>query len=273
MEIVDVGDDYLRAMDIDLLEGRDFKKESDTDRRESVLVSEEFTRLFGLSGNAVGKRLLLKDSVQLYIIGVTSNLLTDGFWKAAAPVMLRYTSPDQYRQIVVSTAPENLISVNESMKEAWKKVSPNTLYSGRYADGNMYATQMININAVRIFSFLGIIAALMSATGLFALVSLNILKKMKEIGVRKVLGASSGNIIKVINAEFMIILLIASLIGGSSGYFMTDKMMDAIWEYYLPVNSVTLFICVALLVGVAAVTVGYKTIITAWMNPVDSLRE
>ena len=54
---------------------------------------------------------------------------------------------------------------------------------------------------------------------------------------------------------------------------MTDKMMDAIWEYYLPVNFVTLGICVGLLFVIAIITVGYKTIVTAWMNPVNSLSE
>jgi ABC-type antimicrobial peptide transport system permease subunit len=273
VEIVDIGDDYLEAMSVDLLEGRPFKKDSETDRRESVIVSEEFVKQFGITYNAIGTRLLLKDNVQLYIVGVMNNILTDGFWKPAAPVMLRYVGPDHYKQIVVSASPENLLSVNEYMKDVWKKVSPNTLYSGRYTDGNMYATQMINTNAVRILSFLGVIAVLMSGTGLFALVSLNILKKMKEIGVRKVMGASGANIARVINAKFVIILTVSSVIGSTMGYFMTDKMMDAIWEYYLPINFVTLGICVFLLFLVAIVTVGYKTITTAFMNPVNTLRE
>jgi ABC-type lipoprotein release transport system permease subunit len=273
VEIVDVGDDYLKAMNISILKGRDFIKDSESDKRESVIVSEEFIEQFGISAEPIGKRLLWKDSVQLYIVGTMGNILTDGFWKAAAPVMLRYVGPDQYSQIVVSTAPKNLVEVNDFMKEAWKKISPNTLYNGKSTDGNMYATAMINTNAVRIFSFLGIIAVLMSATGLFALVSLNILKKMKEIGVRKILGASAGNIATVINKDFFIILVVASVLGGGLGYLMVDKMMDAIWEYYLPVNVGTLGICVALLFNVAIVTVGYKTIVTAFMNPVNTLRE
>jgi putative ABC transport system permease protein len=273
VEIVDIGDDYLKAMNISLIDGRDFHKESETDKNESVLVSQEFVKQFGLKGNPIGKRLILKDSIQLYVVGVVGNILTDGFWKPAAPVMLRYVDPEQYTQIVVRASPENILAVNDYMKEMWKQVSPNTVYSGRYTDGNMYATQMINTNAVRIFGFLGIIAALMSSTGLFALVSLNVLKKMKEIGVRKVLGASAGNIARVINTEFIIILFVASVFGSGLGYLMTDKMMDAIWEYYLPVNFTTLGICVMLLFFVAIITVGYKTIATAWMNPVNTLRE
>jgi ABC-type antimicrobial peptide transport system permease subunit len=260
-------------MNIALLEGRDFIKDSKNDRNESVIVSKTFVSEFGLEGNAVGKRLLLADSLPLYIIGVVPDILTDGFWKPAAPVMLRYVAPDQYTQIVVSASPANLLSVNDFMLETWKNISPNTLYDGRHVDGNLYIAQLINSNAVRICVFLGVIAALMSATALFALVSLNILKKKKELGVRKVLGASIANIVRVINMEFILVLAFSSMLGSVAGYFLTDKGMDAIWEHYLPINVATLAICVGLLFIIAVITVGYKTISAARTNPVDSLRE
>jgi ABC-type antimicrobial peptide transport system permease subunit len=273
VEIVDIGDDYLKTMNVTLLEGREFIKDSKNDRNESVIVSKTFVNEFGLDGNALGKRLLLADSLQLFIIGVVPDILTDGFWKPAAPVMLRYVAPHEYTQIVVSTTPANLLSVNDFMVETWKKISPNTLYNGKHVDSNLYVAQLINTNAVRICVFLGIIAALMSATALFALVSLNILKKRKELGVRKVLGASIANIIRVINMEFMLILAVASALGSVAGYFLTDIGMDAIWEHYLPINIITLVICVGLLMIIAMITVGYKTISTARTNPVESLRE
>ncbi len=273
VEIVDIGDNYLKTMNISLLEGRDFIQNSENDKRESVIVSQTFVEQFGLGNNAIGKRLLLADSLQMYIIGVVPDILTDGFWKPAAPVMLRYVEPDQYTQIVVSTSPANLLSVNDFMVETWKKISPNTLYNGKHVDSNLYVAQLINSNAVRICIFLGVIAALMSATALLALVSLNILKRKKELGVRKVLGASIANIVRVINMEFMMIVAAASLLGSVAGFFLTDKGMDAIWEHYLPINIVTLAICVGFLVAIAVITVSYKTISTARTNPIESLRE
>lgn len=273
VEIVDIGDNYLKTMNISLLEGRDFIQNSENDKRESVIVSQTFVEQFGLGNNAIGKRLLLADSLQMYIIGVVPDILTDGFWKPAAPVMLRYVEPDQYTQIVVSTSPANLLSVNDFMVETWKKISPNTLYNGKHVDSNLYVAQLINSNAVRICIFLGVIAALMSATALLALVSLNILKRKKELGVRKALGASIANIVRVINMEFMMIVAAASLLGSVAGFFLTDKGMDAIWEHYLPINIVTLAICVGFLVAIAVITVSYKTISTARTNPIESLRE
>lgn len=273
VEVVDIGDGYLEAMNITLLEGRGFRQDSETDIRESVLVSETFVKQFGWTGSALGKRLLWKDSVQLYVVGVVNDILTDGFWKPAGPVMLRYVAPEQYTQIVVSTSAEKISVIDDLMKAEWKKISLNTLYNGKYTDGNMWVSEMINNNAVRIFSFLGLMAVLMSATALFALVSLNILKKMKEIGVRKVLGAPAANIARVINQEFIIILSVASLLGGAAGYVMTDKLMDAVWEYYLRVELPALAAAILSLFGVAVITVGYKTLTTVFMNPVHTLRD
>lgn len=271
-ETVDIGDDYLEAMNIGIVEGRGFEKDSETDRHESVIVSEEFVRQMGIAGSAVGKRLLWGDSVQLFIVGVTKDILTAGFWKPAAPVMLRYVAPEKYSQMVVAAAPGKLLQVNDFMKEQWKKVSPNTLYRGSYTDGNIRATAMINKNSVSIFGFLGIVAAVLSASGLFALLSLNILKRMKEIGVRKILGASAQNIAGVINREFIFVLMAASLFGGGLGFMMGNKMMDAIWEYYKNIDLLTLGICIGTLLTVALISVVYKTITTALMNPISALK-
>jgi putative ABC transport system permease protein len=271
-ETVDIGDDYLNAMGIDIVEGRSFEKDSETDKKESVLVSEEFVSQMGIKGSAIGKRLLLSDSVQLFIVGVTKNILTAGFWKPVEPVMLRYIGPEKYTQMVVAAAPGKLFAVNDFMKEQWKEISPNTLYRGDYVDGNIRTTAMINKNSMNIFGFLGIVAAVLSATGLFALLSLNILKRTKEIGVRKILGASAPNIARVINTEFIIILTIASLLGGGLGFMMGNKLMDAVWEYYKNIDLVTLGICVGVLFMVAGISVAYKTIMTSMMNPVNALR-
>jgi ABC-type antimicrobial peptide transport system permease subunit len=271
-ETVDIGDDYLKAMDIEIIEGRGFQKDSETDKKESVLVSEEFVKQMRIEGSAVGKRLLLSDSVQLFIVGVTKNILTAGFWKPVEPVMLRYVGPEKYTQMVVRAGAGKLFTVNDFMKEQWKEISPNTLYSGNYVDGNLRTTAMINKNSVSIFGFLGIVAAVMSATGLFALLSLNILKRTKEIGVRKILGASAQNIARVINTEFIVILLVASVFGGGLGFLMGNKMMDAVWEYYNNIDLITLGICIATLFAVAGISVAYKTIVTSMMNPVKALR-
>jgi ABC-type antimicrobial peptide transport system permease subunit len=121
--------------------------------------------------------------------------------------------------------------------------------------------------------FLGIVAMILSATGLFTLVSLNIIKKMKEIGVRKVLGASIVNITRIINTEFIIILLISSVLGCALGYFMVDLLMDSIWDYYQSTTTITFIVSVIVMFTISAITIGYKVFSAASMNPVNTLRD
>jgi putative ABC transport system permease protein len=271
-EVIDVGEDYLEAMDITILQGRGFQKDKESDRADAVIVSEEFVSQFAIR-NPIGKRILFMDSLSLYIIGVTKNIYPDAFWRPVGPVMLRYVGPDRYKHLVVRTSPEHLLEVNDFMKKEWNKLFPARLYTGKYSDGNLRITEMINTNVIKIFGFLGVIAVLMSTTGLFSLVSLNIVRKLKEIGVRKVLGASTANIIWLIGLEFIIILGFASMLGSALGYVMVNKMMDAVWEYYLEVSYATLEICVVFLFSVAMATVGVKVFRTTLINPVIVLRE
>ena len=113
----------------------------------------------------------------------------------------------------------------------------------------------------------------MTGIGLYTLVSLNIVKKMKEIGVRKVLGATTTNIAGVINLEFIINLGVATIIGSALGYFAANSLMDTIWEYYLKLTPTGLLLSVGAMVVIALLSVGYKTISTASMNPVKTLRD
>jgi ABC-type antimicrobial peptide transport system permease subunit len=273
VDIMDIGDNYLEVMDMTLLSGRKFQKDSETDRKESILVTEEFVKQYGWKDNPIGKRVVWMDTVQLYVVGVVKNVYTQALWGPIQPLMLRYANKDKYQQLLVKTEPTKMASVNEYMEKKWKEVFPNTLYSGQWIDQELQETNEINSNVSVMFAFLGFFAALMTGIGLFTLVSLNIEKKMKEIGVRKVLGASVANISGVINFEFMVNLGIATVLGGTAGYFAADLLMDSIWEYYMKLNVFTLMLSVSVMIVVAVAAVGYKTISTAMLNPTKTLRD
>lgn len=273
VDIFEIGDGYFEAMDMKLLSGRNFQKDSETDRKESILVTEELVKQFSWTDNPIGKRLVWMDTVQLYVVGVVKNIYARALWNPIQPMMIRYTSPDKYQQLVVKMDPKKITSVNEFMEKKWKEVFPNTVYNGQMIDEEFQETADINNNIVTMFGFLGFFASLMTGIGMFTLVSLNIVKKMKEIGVRKVLGASVLNIARVINLEFVINLGIATIIGGAAGYMMADSLMDSIWEYYLKLGVLTLMISILGMLIIAIASVGYKTITTASLNPTKTLRD
>lgn len=138
---------------------------------------------------------------------------------------------------------------------------------------DMAEANTVNNNIVTIFGFMGVIALILSATGLFTLVSLNILKKMKEIGVRKVLGASIANITRIINSEFVIILIISALLGSLLSYYAVDALMSSIWKYYQPATSASFAISVFTMFLISGIAIGFKVFSAASMNPVHTLRD
>src|SRR5690606_1267375 len=136
------------------------------------------------------------------------DVYTRGLWGPKDPMMIRYTSPEKYSHVIVRAPVAKLTDVNRFMEAQWKQVFPNRMYNGRILQEGMAEAATVNSNILKMFVFLGAVALILSGTGLFALVSLNIIRKMKEIGVRKVLGASVSNITRIINTEFVIILAI-----------------------------------------------------------------
>jgi ABC-type antimicrobial peptide transport system permease subunit len=272
VDIIEVGDNYLSTMDLKLLEGRDFVKDSETDRNESVIITEKLAKAFGWT-QALGKEIIWRDTVKLFVVGVVKDVYTQGLWREMEPMMIRYVLPEQYSQLVVSTQADKAVAINTFMNQEWNKIFPNRLYNGRMLEENMQQVDEVNLNIVYMFAFMGLVTMLLSATGLFTLVSLNIIKRMKEIGVRKVLGASVSNIARIVNTEFVIILVLASGLGAWAGYVQSDMIMGSIWRYYQGPNAVTFSISIVLLFVISFLAIGYKVFKAATMNPVDSLKE
>jgi len=272
VDILDVGDEYITAMGMTLVDGRDFRKDSETDRAEAAIVNEEFVKAYGWD-DPIGKRVVWMDTVQLYVVGVVKDFYTGGFWQPLEPTMLRYTSSDLYTHLIISADAKNIIAVNEAMESKWKELFPNKMYNGEFLDENMVEALEVNNNIVTMLVFLGIIATLLSISGLYTLVSLNIIKRMKEIGVRRVLGASIGNVTRIINKEFVIILSIAALLGSVASYYLADSLMSNIWAYYLNAGAVTFLVPTLFIFAVSAAVVITKVFKAAVTNPALTLRD
>lgn len=271
--IYEVGHDYFEVMDIELVEGRNFKEDSETDIKESVIVNKTFLDEFGWTKEeAIGKRVVWLDTVQLFVVGTVTDLYTSALWGELEPAMFRLNKKEEYSRILVKAANKDLKEVNEFMEEKWKIVFPDRIYFGRYMNENMAEATLVNKNILILFAFLGTIAALLSASGLYAMVSLNIIKRTKEIGVRKVLGASISNIAKKLNQQFAIILLLAAVGGSLLSYFTLDALMGSIWEYYKQADLITFISGTGLIFTISILTVGFRIYGAASMNPVSTLR-
>ena len=273
VSILDIGDNYLNTIDATILEGRDFIQDSQNDVENSVIINQELVRILGWE-KPVGQRIVLKDTTELYVVGVVKDIYIDGeLWDPLEPMLMRYTLPENYRFLSVKTDVENITEVHDFMKKKWKELFPDELHTIRYMDRTREDSAEVNNNIKIIFVFLGIVATILSAIGLFSLVSLNVIKKMKEIGVRKVLGASLMNIVNNISKEFMIIFIISSVLGSVAAYFLADALMASIWTYYVPIGAIAYIISILVLLIISSVTIGGKVLRAATMNPAYTLRD
>lgn len=273
VRIFNVGSDYLKTVGSELAVGRDFKANSRVDVDNSVIVNEELVRVYGWT-DPLNKRILLRDTVPMYVVGVVKDIhYQGGLWDPTRPMMLRYVLPKDYRFISVATTADKVSEVKKLMEDKWKIAFPDQLSTVRLMDEELAEAAEVNSNIRILFLFLGIVAIVLSMIGLFSLVSLNLNKRMKEIGVRKVLGASLANISVRMSSEFFIILFLASIIGVVTGYYLADMMMASIWAYYVGASPWIFAISILILLVIGLATILGKVIKAATVNPAFILRD
>lgn len=270
--ILDIGHGYFETMGLQLIDGRIFTREFEqTDKGKSIIVNEKFVKDFGIE-DPIGKRIIMSDTVQLYIIGVMADYFPYGTWAEIQPTAFYFVREDRHLFLTVKTETENLKAVNEYLEEEWKKVIPEYPYSGFFQDSLMDEARQINSNIKNMYIFLGFIALILSAIGLYTLVSLSIIRRTKEIGVRKVMGSTVSQVILKISKPYAIIITIASVIGVVAGWKSSVVMMASIWEIYTDLTVYTFLIPIALILLVAIVSIGWKVYSAASRNPTESLR-
>ncbi len=271
VEAYRVGHDYFDIMDIEILEGRGFREDSETDLNESVVANEMFLKEFNIQ-DPIGQRITWNDSVSLYIIGVVANTYTNALWGPVEPVLYRPAQKENFQRIIVKTSSENMIRAHEILGEEYSKLFPFRIYNGVYMNDDMAEDKVVNKNIVTIFTFLGVVALILSVTGLYAMISLNLLKRTKEIGVRKVLGATVQSLILKLNTPFIIIVIASVVLGCVTSFFLVDGLLSMIWQYYAAPNAASMIAGSFILIIIALATVTGKVFKAASVNPVESLR-
>lgn len=264
------GEAYLSSMGIRLVQGRHFY-DTGADADQSILVNQTFLQALQIR-QPIGQRITL-NSTSYTIVGVVKDYKEQGLHGLVPPCVLRLAKPDAYKFMVVRTTENSLLQVTKYLQAIWHKVAPNVPYRG-YLQSDLIEKEIRMTQGFKsIAFFLAIVTLLLSASGLFAQISLNIDHRSKEIGIRKVLGASILQIIGLVNQQFIRILLIAFVIGSALGYLFTNKFIfQFIYKYhadggltpYIGTFLIVLFCC--------AIIIGTKVFRAATTNPIKRLR-
>ncbi len=273
MTHVKVEYDYFDVMNVEFVEGRNFSKDFKTDATEAFILNEEAVRRTGLE-SPVGKSFRLYDK-KGYIIGVIKDVYFGSLHQTVNPqvfhVLANMYHAWGYGAILVKIngqKPEQTLSTIESY---WNKMNPTAPFEYHFLDetyDNLYKSEKrLNI----IFNYFTGLAIFISCLGLFGLTLFTANKRTKEIGIRKVLGASVSNIVGLLSFQFVKWVLVANLIALPVGYYVMNLwLQNFAYRIGLSVWTCVLAGLVALLIAI--LTVSYQSIKAAAANPVESLR-
>ncbi len=273
VEIFDIGHSYAQTMGLRLVEGRLFDEQgSKADAKNgSVIVNKKLVSDFGWE-KGLGHTMTLYDTTKFTVVGVVEDFYSNGMWQKITPTILRVLPDRIYGLMIVRTNPEDRASVLEFINKKWKSLVPDSVFEGQMQEDLMQEEKDINGSILKVNVFLAIVALLLSLIGMYNMVSLDIIRRTKEIGIRKIQGASVQILMYLVSRRFLLILLIASIAGCAGGYYISQMLMSSIWEYFVSITSITLFFATMLMIVATVSTLIFKIARAAMKNPVVSLR-
>ncbi len=280
-----VDPDYLSLYDISLVAGRGFREEDKMEpdstgevKRYDALLNEKAIKILGITDpeEAIGQTLITDDSdgkgSEATIIGVTKDFANAPLQEEIHPSMMVY-SKSWVNMVAIRLTPQANSDLSAYIQQSWEAIYPEEVYTSMFMDEYFqvqafYVIEDIMYQGFKIFSFLSIF---IGCLGLYGLVSYLSLQRRKEIGVRKVLGASVSQIIYLFSREFTLLVLLAFVIAAPIGYYAMQAWLES-FAYRIDLHWWHFALALLASVTIAWLTVSYKSIKAAIANPVDSLK-
>lgn len=273
VEVMNIGHSYAQTVGLRLKEGRLFDEERSAADISggSVIVNQKLVDAFGWK-EAIGKTVTVYDTTKLTVIGVVEDFYFSGVWNTINPMILRQANPADFSFLAVRAKKEDLPVVLDFIHNKWKTISSTTIFDGVLQEDNMQEEKDVNNSILKINLFLALTALILSLIGMFNLVSLDIIRRTKEMGIRKIQGAPVSLIMYLVSKKFLLILCISSVLGCALGYYLSNMLMDSIWDYFVTISPGMLLIAVFIISGATILTLVTKIAKAAMRNPVISLR-
>jgi len=270
---IETGDHYIDLMKLKLVAGRNFYTEGRGDIGKSLIINEKLAFQFGWKPDeAIGQQIKISDTSFATIIGVLKDFTPNTLFDPIQSVAMVSADPSRYSKIMIRAKPGSLTKVFEESKTAWANIYPTKPFRGYYQDELSAEAARVNESIATIFFWFAIISMLMAATSMFALVSLNVLKKSKEIAIRKVVGAEDRHIFQLVMKGYSWILLISAIVGCYGGYALSKLLMDLIFRINVGVSSTSLVISFMSVMMICGATIGARVWLVLRTKATDALK-
>ena len=270
-----VDNGYIETLGFKLLSGRAFSKDFTNDSASIILNETAIKKLGYTAANAVGKKVNFdvgnyKGALQ--IAGVVEDFNFESLHNQIQPYGFTTTTfGNRYGYLVASLNTNDYASVLKKMQAAWVKLNPSVPFEYSFLDQDLQRNYEKEQRTSNLVAWFTIIAIIIACLGLFGLSAFAAEQRIKEIGIRKVLGASINSIVRLFSIDFLKLILVAIVIASPIAWWLMDKwLLD--FAYRITINWWVFGMAGMIAVSIALITISFQAIKAAVANPVDSLR-
>ena len=267
VERITIDYDLFKTLDMKLVAGREYDREFPTDAKESILVNEALVKKLGIE-DPVGKTI--KHGQEKTIIGVVRDFHFSSLHRKIAPAIMPLST--SHWSLWVRIHPENVPGTITFMKEKWAEIAPNQTFNFSFIDEDLDKQYKKEERWNQMIQYATGFAIFIAALGAFGLAALAVARRTKEIGIRKVLGASQTQILSLLSREFVFYIALSSLIAFPIAYYATNQWLQT-FAYRTELGIGTFLLGSIAMFLIVLTTVTTQTLKAARANPADALRD
>ncbi|UCC39013.1 MAG: ABC transporter permease [Candidatus Aminicenantes bacterium] len=264
--------DFIKTFGMEVLWGRDFSREYSTDVNDAVILNETFARRLGLDSDIIGKQIIdvSNPEFQPTVIGVIKDFHHQSLKLSINPMILSLR-PQVFAFIAARITPHNVSSTLSHIETFWKEQFPDREFNYYFVDDNYRQRYPEEDKMQDIYLTFGFLAIFIACLGLYGLASFSTEQRAKEVGIRKVLGATVPNITFTLSKDFMKLVLLANIIAWPIGFYVMNNWLDN-FAYRIGIEW-WVFLAAALIAQIIAlITVSHQALKSALTNPAETLQ-
>lgn len=263
--------DFFKTYGMEIVAGRPFSKEYGTDRREGFMINESAVKQFnfGTPEAALGKKIN-REGKEGKVIGVVKDFNYTSITEPVSSMVLEI-SPNGYNTLSVKFENANITTTLQKIESEWNKMFPEKSFQYTFLDQQLNDQYRGFQNFATIIQIFTGIAILISCLGVYGLILFVVQRKVKEIGVRKVLGASVASILRLIYKDFVWLIIAGFVIAIPVSYYFINAWLEN-FTYHTTIDATTYAVSLMAVVVVVVLTIAIQAVKASLANPVNSLR-
>jgi putative ABC transport system permease protein len=275
--------DYFNVLKMEFAVGRNFNTDNPSDARSAIIVNEAFAKEMGWT-EAVGKRIPGKGFPDHEVIGVVKDFNYESLYTKVMPLVLvmdpavlaagiENISVDNspMPKLLIRLKPGNMIAAIEQINEVWNKLTGGEEFTFSFVDQQLAAQYASEQNLGKIIHIATLLAILIGSLGLYGLASLAMQNRTKEIGIRKVLGATEQSLLVLLSRDYVYLVVISLVVSVPVTWYLMIQWLQTFeyrvvveWQYFVLAGGISL--------AIALITISYQTLKTASAQPANTLK-